>query len=114
MDIRAPVKVISGVVSPLQDNFQSANALLLEPCVVRMSGGQQSSLVIAEHKGLSVQPGDLSPSPLYDASIAEEDAKVATLMDMPPLAYGVNFFDDQGLLPLAMLVDVSGCSRCPE
>jgi hypothetical protein len=113
VDIHAPVKDISGVVAPLQDNFQSANALLLESCAVRMSGGEYSSLVVQGDDGLPIGPGDLLPSPLYVGEMVEYDAKVASLLDKEPLSYGINVFEEKGLLPLAMLNDESGCSTCP-
>jgi filamentous hemagglutinin family protein len=114
VDINAPVTNISGDISSLQENYSSADSLLLKPCAVRMSGGQQSSLVAYGRDGLPVQPGDLLPSPLYVAAMVEDDAKVADLWDKPALSYGMNAFEEKGLLPLAMLDNDSGCSSCPE
>jgi large exoprotein involved in heme utilization and adhesion len=114
VDIRAPVTNISGSISQLQKNYSSAASLLLKPCAVRMSGGQQSSLVVAGRDGLPMEPGGLLPSPLYSEDVAEDDVKVARLWDKPALSYGMNVFEEKGLLPLAMLDDDSGCSTCPE
>ena len=114
VDIRATVKNISGNISQLTDDYSSAQSLLLEPCAVRMSDGKRSSLIVAWRDGLPARPGDLLPSPLYDADMAKADAEVAGVLDMPPLAYGNNFFEDKGLLPVDMMVEDTGCATCPE
>ncbi|MCP4266421.1 MAG: filamentous hemagglutinin N-terminal domain-containing protein [Candidatus Brocadiaceae bacterium] len=113
VDIRATVKNISGNIGPLKEDYSSAHSLLLEPCAVRMSDGSQSSLVVAGRDGLPRRPGDLLPSPLYDSDMAKEDAEVAGILDIPPLAYGINFFEDKGLLPLDMFEKDTGCAICP-
>ncbi|MDR4498988.1 MAG: filamentous hemagglutinin N-terminal domain-containing protein [Candidatus Scalindua sp.] len=113
VDIRAPVTNISGSIVPLQKNFSSAASLLLKPCAVRMGGGERSSLVMSGRDGLPFQPGDLLTSPLYDADMAAADAKVASLSERFPLTYGANYFEDNGLLPLDMTDEDSGCSTCP-
>jgi hypothetical protein len=79
-----------------------------------MSGGEYSSLVVQGDDGLPIGPGDLLPSPLYVGEMVEYDAKVASLLDKEPLSYGINVFEEKGLLPLAMLNDDSGCYTCPE
>ncbi len=114
VDIRATVKNISANTGTLKEDFSSANSLLLEPCAVRRSNENQSSLVVAGRDGLPARPGDLLPSPLYDTDMANADAAVAVALDMPPLAYGINFFEDKGLLPLDMLEGDTGCATCPK
>ncbi|MDR4498987.1 MAG: filamentous hemagglutinin N-terminal domain-containing protein [Candidatus Scalindua sp.] len=113
VDIRAPVTNISGNRAPLRENYSSAASLLLKACAVRMSGGERSSLVMAGRDGIPFQPGDLLPSPLYDEDMAAADAKVASMNERPPLAYGASYFEDNGLLPLDMMDWDSGCSACP-
>ncbi|KAA3596897.1 MAG: filamentous hemagglutinin N-terminal domain-containing protein [Candidatus Scalindua sp. AMX11] len=113
VNIRAPVTNISGNIAPLQKNFSSATSLLLKPCAVRMSGEKRSSLVLAGRDGLPFQPGDLIPSPLYDAAMAAVDAKMAGMNERLPLAYGVNAFEEKGLLPLDLLDGESECAMCP-
>ncbi len=81
---------------------------------MRMSDGKQSSLIVAGRDGLPARPGDLLPSPLYDTDMAEADAEVAGVLNMPSLAYGINVFDDNGLLPLDMMAEDTGCATCPE
>ncbi len=113
VDIRATVKNISASIGPLKEDYSSAQSLLLEPCAVRMSDGKKSSLIVAGRDGLPARPGDLLPSPLYDAEMAKADSEIAGILDIPPLAYGVNFFEDQGLLPLDMMEGDTGCTTCP-
>ncbi len=114
VDIRATVKNISANIGPLKEDYSSANSLLFKPCAVRLSNGKQSSLVVAGRDGLPARPGDLLPSPLYDTNMAKADAEVAGVLDMPQLAYGINFFEDKGLLPLDMMEADTGCATCPE
>ncbi|MDR4505444.1 MAG: filamentous hemagglutinin N-terminal domain-containing protein [Candidatus Scalindua sp.] len=113
VDIRAPVTNISGNIVPLKDNFSSATSLLLQPCAVRMSGGERSSLVMAGRDGLPMQPGDLMPGPLYDEAMAAADAKMAGMNERSPLSYGANTFEEKGLLPLDLLDGDMGCPTCP-
>ncbi len=113
VDIRATVKNISGSIGQLKEDYSSADSLLLESCVVRMSDGKKSSLIVAGRDGLPARPGDLMPSPVYDRDMARADAAVAGIWANEPLAYGDNFFEKKGLLPLDMLETDTGCANCP-
>ncbi len=113
VDIRATVRNISGSIGPLREDYSSAQSLLLESCVVRMSDGKKSSLIAAGRDGLPVRPGDLMPSLVYDSDMARADAAVAGIWADESLAYGDNYFEKKGLLPLDMLKADTGCASCP-
>ena len=51
-----------------------------------MSGGKNSSLIIAGRNVLPVHPGDLLPSPIYTEAMAETDAKLASLSESEKFA----------------------------
>jgi len=114
VNIHAPVTNISGSIAALQNNYSSAASLLHKSCAVRMSGGEYSSLVVQGDDGLPIGPGDLLPSPLYVGEMVESDVRVASLLNKEPLIYGINVFEEKGLLPLTIMNDDSGCSSCPE
>ncbi len=65
VDIQAPITNTSGLMAPLQKDFQSAAELLRSPCMARIQGGKYSSFVIASRDGLPLEPGGLMPSPLF-------------------------------------------------
>ncbi|MCK4961188.1 MAG: filamentous hemagglutinin N-terminal domain-containing protein [Anaerolineales bacterium] len=65
VNIRAPVKEITGTFAPLPKDFLSALALLREPCMARIQGGKYSSFVVGGRDGLPLEPGGLLPSPIF-------------------------------------------------
>jgi hypothetical protein len=64
VDIRAPVRMLSGPLAPLPQAFVGAAALLPARCAARLSEGKTSSLVQSGRDGLPPEPGGLLPSPL--------------------------------------------------
>lgn len=64
VDIRAPIKEISGSLAPLQENFKRSMILLREPCMARMLGGGYSSFHVVGREALPLEPGGLLASPL--------------------------------------------------
>jgi hypothetical protein len=64
VEIDALQKVVAQSVKPLSEQFQSAAALLREPCIVRMSEGKSSSFVVTGRDAIPLQPGGLLPSPV--------------------------------------------------
>jgi large exoprotein involved in heme utilization and adhesion len=68
VDIRAPVKSISGVVAPLPQAFASAAALLRSPCAARLHEGTVSTLVERGRDGVPATPDGVLPSRLPLAS----------------------------------------------
>jgi len=65
VNIRAPVKEITGSFAPLPKDFLSGLALLREPCMARIQGGKYSSFVVGGRDGLPLEPGGLLPSPIF-------------------------------------------------
>ena len=65
VNIRAPVKEITGTFAPLPKDFLSALALLREPCMARIQGGKYSSFIVGGRDGLPLEPGGLLPSPIF-------------------------------------------------
>jgi hypothetical protein len=64
VDIRAPVKSISGVLAPLPQAFASAATLLRSPCAARLHEGTVSTLVERGRDGVPATPDGVLPSRL--------------------------------------------------
>jgi filamentous hemagglutinin family protein len=64
VDIRAPVKSISGILAPLPQAFASAAALLRSPCAARLHEGTVSTLVERGRDGVPAAPDGVLPSRL--------------------------------------------------
>lgn len=63
VSLRAPLRNMAGVITPLPQSFISQANLYGQRCVAQ-KGGQFSSFVQGTREGLPVQPGDFIPSPL--------------------------------------------------
>ena len=64
VDIQKSTKPISESITPLPQKFQSAVALLREPCLARMSAGRHGSFIIEERESRPIEPGGLLPIPI--------------------------------------------------
>jgi large exoprotein involved in heme utilization and adhesion len=64
VDIRAPVKSISGAVAPLPQAFAQAATLLRSPCAARQHEGTVSTLVECGRDGVPATPDGVLPSRL--------------------------------------------------
>ena len=62
VDISAPVRQSSAIVTPLPRDFMSAAQLLREPCKVRTRQDRSSSLIIKGRDGLPPEPGSFLPA----------------------------------------------------
>jgi len=55
---------LSGAITPLQERFSEAAALLRQRCAERLRGGQVSSFIVGGRDGVPLEPGELLPSPV--------------------------------------------------
>jgi filamentous hemagglutinin family protein len=70
INIEATFTNVTGSVTLLPETPLKATELLRAACAARFAGGKTSSLVVGGRDGIPLQPGDLSPSPLYLAGDA--------------------------------------------
>jgi filamentous hemagglutinin family protein len=70
VNIEATFTNVTGSVTLLPETPLKATELLRAACAARFAGGKTSSLVVGGRDGIPLQPGDLSPSPLYLAGDA--------------------------------------------
>lgn len=61
VDIQAPIRIVSGLLSPLSQEFVNATALLREPCMARLKGGKYSSFIVGGRDALPLEPGGPLP-----------------------------------------------------
>lgn len=71
IDIQASITDVSGSLAQLPEAVLQAAALLRASCAARLAEGEASSLVLAGHGGLPLEPGGLLPSPLLAEGPAE-------------------------------------------
>jgi large exoprotein involved in heme utilization and adhesion len=67
VDIRAPIAGLSGIVTPLPQQFTQAATLLRDRCAARLQEGTVSSLVERGRDGVPANPDGVLPSQLYKA-----------------------------------------------
>ena len=65
VDIQAPITNVSGLLSPLSQEFVNATALLREPCMARLKGGKYSSFIVGGRDALPLEPGGPLPGILH-------------------------------------------------
>jgi filamentous hemagglutinin family protein len=61
VDIQAVISNVSGLLSPLSQEFVNATALLREPCMARLKGGKYSSFIVGGRDALPLEPGGPLP-----------------------------------------------------
>jgi len=88
---------LSGAITPLQQRFSQAAALLRQRCAERLRGGQVSSFIVGGRDGVPLEPGEVLPSPLF---MVEQETVTAgnggRLARAPGSRYRFIGFDDQG------------------
>ena len=63
VDIRAPLRNLSGSLKPLSHEFLNAADLLKAPCEARVMGGDYGSFIVKGLDALPMEPGSLQISP---------------------------------------------------
>jgi hypothetical protein len=66
VNIQTPVADLSGILTPLPQNFRSAATLLNDQCAVRLREGQVSTFIVRGRAGLPATPDGILPSRLYE------------------------------------------------
>jgi hypothetical protein len=102
VNVEAIVTNLSGLVTPLPQNFGSATILLRNPCAARLREGNASSLVVAGRDGIPAEPEGGLPSLLFQAS---QEIAVIPLTSSPavtriPAPVSPLYMDHHGQLQL--------------
>jgi filamentous hemagglutinin family protein len=85
VNIEATFTNVTGSVTLLPETPLKATELLRAACAARFAGGKTSSLVVGGRDGIPLQPGDLSPSPLYLAGDADTPSTGNKVTGQEPL-----------------------------
>ena len=87
---------LSGAITPLQERFSEAAALLRQRCAERLRGGQVSSFIVGGRDGVPLEPGELLPSPLYMMEEPVVPARGGRQEHTPAESADFIGFDEQG------------------
>jgi large exoprotein involved in heme utilization and adhesion len=91
VDIQAPVRNLSGTVTPLPQTFRQVAALLRQRCAERLRGSQASSFVLGGRDSLPAAPSGVLPSLLYETPVSTTDMVETRMADeagsLPPATF---------------------------
>jgi filamentous hemagglutinin family protein len=89
---------LSGAITPLQERYSEAAALLRQRCAERLRGGQVSSFIVGGRDGVPLEPGELLPSPPYMVEAPVVSGRGGRQEYTPRESAGFIGFDEQGHL----------------